>query len=67
MLPGGSRKICMIQHIFPGFDLYYPDLAQHLITSTSGHDRSVDYLSVNDLSVDDLSVDDISTDDLSDG
>ena len=31
-LPGGSRKICMIEDDFPGLDLYYTDPAQHLIT-----------------------------------
>ena len=33
MFPGGSRIICMIYHTFPGLDLYYADLAQHLITA----------------------------------
>ena len=33
MFPGGSRIICMIYHTFPGLDLYYTDLALHLITA----------------------------------
>ena len=30
MLPGGSRTICMIYHIFSGLHLYYADPAQPL-------------------------------------
>ena len=33
MLQGGSGKICMIYHMFPGLDLYCTDPAQHLITA----------------------------------
>ena len=47
MVPGGSHKICMIQDMFPGFDTYYKDPAQHI--PTAGHH------------LDDLS-DDLSTD-----
>ena len=30
MLPGGTRIIYMISHVFPGLDLYYADPAQPL-------------------------------------
>ena len=30
MLPDGSCVLCMIQHMFPGLDLYYADPAQPL-------------------------------------
>ena len=33
MVPGGSRATCMIQHMFPGLDMYYADPAQHLTTA----------------------------------
>ena len=41
MLPGGNRTICMIcmiQHTFPGLDLYYADPAQPLTTATEEPD-----------------------------
>ena len=31
--PSGSRVVCMIWRVFPRFDLYYTDLARHLVTA----------------------------------
>ena len=38
MLLGGIGTICMIQHIFPGLDLYsiHSNPAKHLITAAKG-------------------------------
>ena len=33
MLPRRTRTICVIQHMFPGFDLYFKDPEQPLITA----------------------------------
>ena len=32
-LQGGSRKICMVQDMFPAFGPYYTDPAHHLMTA----------------------------------
>ena len=49
MLPGGSRTICILEHVFPGLDLYYTDPAQTLTTAVKEPDDLDDDLS--DLSV----------------
>ena len=33
MLPGGTRTIGRIEHMFPELDLYYADPAQPLVTA----------------------------------
>ena len=33
VVPRGSGIICVIQHVLPALDLYYPDAAQHIITA----------------------------------
>ena len=48
MLPDGIRTICRIQHMFPGFDLYYADPAQPLTTAGEElHDLDNDLSSVD--------------------
>ena len=35
MLPGGTRKVCLMQDRFPGLDLHDADPAQRLTTADS--------------------------------
>ena len=33
MFPGGNRISCMVEHIYPGWDVHHRETAQHLITA----------------------------------
>ena len=46
MLPGGSRTICTIQHMYPGLDMYYADPAHHLMTTGQDLDDMYDLFSL---------------------
>ena len=46
MLPGESRKVCMVKHMSPGLHMYYTHPAQHPITTGGDSDDPDHYLSV---------------------